>query len=421
MFNHCVAAITLILLSVQPVSAGDQALTLKAGLGYDFISQEYFFDDSLLTDTLDAALALKTTYLDNFKGSFTLGFMPYDDRRLDLRATYEHAKDDVRARLYADWRLGLSGKAKLWLNGELDLREDNSRDEEPGDSHLYGRADSKLTLAVGQSLSLWTRLSVDAVTFDSVSTYNYDHYRLGWKAGLAKTLGDFSHLEADLFGLYRQVPDSSDLDYLSLGAEGSLFLLYERGQFDGFLRLERRDYHLPGSLNDYARVDLDARHKVNTSSSLFLGQELQLETAVFSSDDLLNLNYTRLGLTATVGADLSNLTLSLGPDLERLIEQDDETSVGQDYFEIGLKADLDYVNAAFLFSSVESVLGRRYLDSQGELQSDFTYERLNLITDCTIANCLNFNLMFSAEWEWHDQSDEDNQIFLLSTGLSYTF
>jgi hypothetical protein len=34
---------------------------------------------------------------------------------------------------------------------------------------------------------------------------------------------------------------------------------------------------------------------------------------------------------------------------------------------------------------------------------------------------LNLSVLLSAEWEWHDVDEENNQIFLLSSGLSYTF
>ena len=41
--------------------------------------------------------------------------------------------------------------------------------------------------------------------------------------------------------------------------------------------------------------------------------------------------------------------------------------------------------------------------------------------DWQIVGDLSWNVLFSAEWEWHDNSIENNQIYLLSSGLSYTF
>ena len=49
----CVAAIVLTFILAQTQEARGDQISLQAGLAYDFISQEYFFD-SLLVDTLDA-------------------------------------------------------------------------------------------------------------------------------------------------------------------------------------------------------------------------------------------------------------------------------------------------------------------------------------------------------------------------------
>jgi len=420
MLRNCVAAIVLISALINTPATRAQELTVKAGLGYDLVSQEFFFNDSLITDTLDTELFLKTTYLDNFKGQFSLAYSPWADDRLRLRAGYEHGRDDIRARFNSEWRIEM-GRTRLDLDAELDWRQSRESDEQPGDSYLYGRARAKLTQPVNNSLSLWARIDADAVDFDSVSSYNYDHFRLGGKAGIYKTLSDFSVLDANLFGMVRQVPDSTELDYVSLGVEGSLFLFYARGQIDGLVRLENRDYKLPGGQSDYFRADLDARHKVTVAERIFLGQELRFESAIFSAEDIINPNYNRIALTAVAGYETLDLSFAAGPRLEWLAERDNEFSAGQDHFELGLKTTLDYVKPGFLFGSVESVVGHRSLGTEDELQSDFTFERLNLIADCTLAAGLSLNVLFSAEWEWHDQADENNQIYLLSTGLSYTF
>ncbi len=74
-----------------------------------------------------------------------------------------------------------------------------------------------------------------------------------------------------------------------------------------------------------------------------------------------------------------------------------------------------------LFCSIESILGYRNLKYENELQSDFSFERLNIIADVRIWSVLSLSVLFSAEWEWHERKEENSQIYLLSSNLSYAF
>ena len=79
------------------------------------------------------------------------------------------------------------------------------------------------------------------------------------------------------------------------------------------------------------------------------------------------------------------------------------------------------MRTGLFLGTLESVLGYRNLKYVNGLQSNFIYERLNLIADWNIFGGLNFNIIFSAEWEWHENEEENSQIFLLSSGLKYRF
>ncbi|MGD8922133.1 MAG: hypothetical protein PVH24_02710, partial [Candidatus Zixiibacteriota bacterium] len=107
--------------------------------------------------------------------------------------------------------------------------------------------------------------------------------------------------------------------------------------------------------------------------------------------------------------------------VEMLREETSDFSVIEDYVEIGAKLMIDFMRAGNLFGSLESYTGVRNLRSESSLQSDFRYERINLIGDWNITRALNLNVLLSAEWEWHDSTAENNNILLLSSGLSYTF
>ena len=111
----------------------------------------------------------------------------------------------------------------------------------------------------------------------------------------------------------------------------------------------------------------------------------------------------------------------LGPELEVYREQSGDLSFGEDYLESGVKADIDVVSADVVFGSLESVTGLRNIENEGELRTDFVFERLDLLANWKLPGSVNWNILLSAEWEWHDMEEENNQIFLVSTGLYYTF
>ena len=52
-------------------------LDLKAGIGYDFISQEFFLDSISRSGTDSLDFALKTDYLDDIKGRVQLTWSPF--------------------------------------------------------------------------------------------------------------------------------------------------------------------------------------------------------------------------------------------------------------------------------------------------------------------------------------------------------
>lgn len=419
-YRLCVAAIILWLICLIPGARCAPGLQFKAGLGYDFLSHEYFFD-SLLVDTLEAGLATTTTFLDDFKGQLNLSYAPDSLGRLVLRANYEQTSEMLRVKFYGDSKIKWQNYSLEWKN-EVDWRSRYREDKKPGDSYIYGQSRTRFNLSINDMLLSWWQVSFDFVRFDTLSSYNFNHYRLGGKAGLAKTFDDFSFLDFSLFVLHRRVPDSLALNYLSAGCEGSFFGFYEKSELDIFLRLEHRNYNKPDNLDDYYRCELDSRHKITVLKDFYARQELELELAFFDERDLINQDYTRFSPTVQAGIQLGDIGLWLGPKFEYLAEQEkDYLESTESYLEYGLKADIDIIRAGCFFGTAESLTGYRNLKYENDLQSNFSFERLNLIADWNFYKSFNFNVLFSAEWEWHGNKAENSQIFLLSSGLSYSF
>jgi len=395
--------------------------SITSTIGYEFVSQEFFLDSITgSTDALSVQTALKTTYLDDVKGGLDFRFRPLGDRRIELRSQVEQTPEFLRGKLFADFRPRWNS-SRLELNYELDLRSRYNGLHEAGDNYVYGHYRGKWTETLDEQVSGWLDISGDFVNFDSTSDLSYDQYRFGGKTGLLFTFEDFSMLDLGVFYRLRRVPDSTGLDYESYGFESSLLGFLGRHELDLSTRLERRDYNQRRSEDDFWLWELDSRSKIRFARHLFLFPQGEFELNVYDSTDLVTYSYWQLRGQLPLGFQGSRLTVSLGPEVEWQTDLSSDSLQGDDYFEAGLAVQLDFLDISKLFLTAESILGHRFLKNQSaeNLQTDFTYERLNIISDLKIMGGLSLNVLFSGEWEWHDLAEENNLILLLNTALSY--
>ncbi len=93
---------------------------------------------------------------------------------------------------------------------------------------------------------------------------------------------------------------------------------------------------------------------------------------------------------------------------------------GEDYFEGGVRTNLDFFRPN-LFGLLESTLGHRNIYGEAELQSDFVFHRVNLAFDWRFWRIVSLNAMVFAEWEWHDNREENSELFLVSSWLTCRF
>ena len=416
----CVAVSLLIL--VGAISGGVRAsdFSFMAGLGYDFLSQEYFLDtvvsssDSTLTNW-----ALTTDYLDDLKGQFGLTYSPFTDRHLEIRAAYDQTPQFLRIRLSGDMNSKIQ-KAKLRFNGDFESKNRYEGSSEFGDSYILGNVRTRVSLPVRESLNLSLQLKGDGVRFDSTSIYNYDYFRLGGKVGLEKTLDNFSFYSLSFGMETRKVPDTSQLNYEKLSAEASLFGFYNSGEMDIITRLERKTYQQELASGDYYRYEIDARNKYHFGISWFSKQELDFEMMRYKLSDPVNYSYLMVGMTIMAGFEKNDISFAVGPSIGYLDEQEGGQAAGEDYFESGICSRLNIIEPGSLLFSVESISGKRDLKAENDFRSDFSFERISLISDFTIVSSLRFSLIFSAEWEWHDEKEDNSRILLLSSNLTYT-
>lgn len=397
-------------------------LSVKAGIGYEFLSQEYFLDSTgnAAGDSVLENWALTTYYLDDLKARVALNYLPHDDRSVELQATYEQTDEFFRGRL-ATRLVTRWSQTRFDISAELDTRQRYRGTADFGDSYWQGYGRIKGTRALGNSWSLLAQGKFDGVRFENPADYNYHYYRLGGIVGLQKNFADFSAAEMTLFYTKRQVPDSSDLAYKDLGAQVVYFGFHSRGDIDAILRLQAKDYARKDGRDDYFRTELEVRHRLTFGTSWFTRQELLFESSRFSEDDLANFDYSRLKLSWTAGLQWTGTSVAVGPVFEVLAEDQDSYFDGEDYSEFGIRGQFDLILPTGTFFSVESDFGQRRYDAVADFQSNFYYERLSLIGEMGLVGDLSLDCLLSAEWEWHDVPQDNTRIYLVSSGLAWTF
>jgi hypothetical protein len=397
-------------------------LSMKAGLGYDFFSQQYFLDSAILSgpESLYTTWSLENNYLDDQKGMFSLTYRPFEDRRLEMTTRYEQTGDFMRLKCLSDYS-GYWGSKKMSLNTQVDWRHRYHGTASFGDSYIYGYGRGRLSVPMTGSISGTGQLQGEFVRFDSTSSLSYNYYRLGGKLGAEKLFRNFSYGNISLTAMSRRVPDSAQLNYLSLGIEGSLFAFYRGGEADVFFRGEHKDYNQPDDQDDHYRFEITGRNKIRLSDDYFTEQDLDLETVKYRPEDIVNLNYTQAELALLTGLETAGLSLAIGPDFALLKEERQEFATVEDYLETGAKLELDLISAGTYFLSFESVLGVRNLKESNDLQTDFSFARINVLGDVRILQKIDLNVLFSTELEHHDIKTNDSRIYLLSSTLSYQF
>jgi len=397
-------------------------INFKAGFGYDFISQQYFLDSASQAGA-DSTLnnwALTNNYLDDPKGLFSMTIAPYTDHRWEMTSKYEQTDNFIRAKLLNELHTKI-GTSNFDFNGELEWRHRYRDTVTFGDSYLYGYSQSRLAVPLSQSLKSTFQFQGEFVNFDSVSTFNFNYYRLGGKIGLQKLFENFSSGDIKLTFMSRTVPDSSQLSYESYGLESSYFGFYQQGELDFYGSLEKKNYHQELNRDDYFRMIFDGNNRLRLGQRLFIRQEINFEMTNYNANDPINRNYIQTDFVFLTGMGNQLYSFGLGPDLALLKEDEDSLLDGDDYFESGLKAEFDYMKINLLFASLESVTGYRNQKYDNEIQTDYTFERLNLIGNLRLFKILDLNLFFSAEWEWHEIATNNSQIYLLSSSLTYNF
>lgn len=408
---------------IRADDSGD--FSFKLGLGYDFVSQEYFlsssrYDTSFAPDPdgLLTATLLKKDYLDDKKG---LVYFKYDSKaegRFILEAGWEQTPDLFRALGWAHFSLGSYGN-RLETDFNLEVKERCRGAAEAGEELSVFEGEVDYRRRFSESAESKFRLFGERVAFDSTGLLVYDYSRVGGEVGISINTTDFSTLYVSTHIEKRNVPDSCQLDYSLIRGNLGYFGTLLGSQISGELAVESKDYGWSDSRDDYTLTTFFSNLKVPIGQGFFLRLESHLENFNFRVEGSFNNDYILARSGLILGREYDLISVTLGPKIEVLsIETDYQND--DDYFEYLAFAGFDYYSYGGIFLLVENELGKRNYRNDPSYYSDFTFNRVSIIGTLKILKNLSVDILFSAEWEWHKIDSDDSRLYLFSSGLTYS-
>ncbi len=401
---------------------------VRAGLGYDYISQEYFLDSLRFSgeDSSVTAALLTSDYLDDKKGFI---FLEFDNRSLrekeldyNFEIGWEQTASVYRAIGQGFFALGkesdrleseFSFETKQRYSGKAALGEELNR--------LQGSL--KYRRKFSPDLQTHFKLYGENIAFDSTGTYLYNYSRLGARAGLDILTDNLNSIYFNVAYEHRLVPDSNDLNFnlvrSTLGFAGNL----GSGQLSAESSFEFKDYQFPENRDDYylgsARIDYD--YPLGGKYSLITG--LNTEYFNYRFDDFIGSDHLLIRLEMLLereSGDMNQVAVRVGPVAE-ILKINSPYDESDDYVEFAGKMGVDIMGLAGLLILLENQTGYRAYRVDPFYTSDFAFDRLTVIGSLGLIKPLTLDIFFSAEWEWHRIQSDDNRIYLIAASLACAF
>ncbi|MCP4704886.1 MAG: hypothetical protein GY865_09775 [candidate division Zixibacteria bacterium] len=402
---------------------------LRAGIGYDYISQEYFLeseDTYLDPDSSLKSALLKKDYLDDKKGFFYLGYSSDSENSKNIDQNYEIGWEQTGElfRILGTARIGKTlHKSQFVGNFRLELKENYKGTADPGEELVILNSNFDYRYRLSNMVDLRSKIYSESVRFDTVESYIYNYSRYGIELGFNYFTPNFNSISFNSAFEIRDVPDSNQLDYAlfrgNLGYFGSVFGAYLTAD----LGFESRNYNQLDNRENYFLISLNADTKMPLGENYFLRARQNVEYFNFSQNDFINDDYylARFGLFAGQSfGRFSALSTFIGPEIE-LLNTDSDYSNDDDYTEIMAIFGLDYFGSKGLFLMVENKFGKRIYRNKSIYRSEFLFERANIIGSMGLFGGLNLDILLSFDLEFHDTQSDNSRLYLISGGLSYRF
>ena len=269
---------------------------LRAGIGYDYVSQEYFLESDSTYLNPDSSLQsalLKKDYLDDKKGFLFFGYSSETKKQNNLRQNYEigwEQTDELfrilgSARIDKKWQ-----KSSLEGSFRLETKENYKGAADPGEELTIINSHLNYRFQLSNNTDLRSRVYMESVNFDTVETYIYNYSRYGIELGFGLFTNDFNSISLNSAIEIRDVPDSNRLDYTlfrgNLGYFGTVLGAYATIDFG----LESRNYGHPDSRDDYLLLNVNSDIKIPLDKNNFLTakQNVEYEIGNLISDSIIN-------------------------------------------------------------------------------------------------------------------------------------
>jgi hypothetical protein len=413
--------ITFFLITAQGTAAdppGD--FHLRAGLGYDFVSQEYFLDsvrhtgsDSALISTL-----LKKDYLDDKKGLAYFKYDPHLKGKYMLEGGWEQTPEVFRG--IGNGHILVAGdKNRLEASGHFEAKRRFKGIPDIGEELTAWDGRISLARKFSKSLQVKARGFGETINFDSTGSLIFDYHRWRGDVGIDFFTPNYSNFYLICGAERRDVPDSTDLGYNAVRGVVGFMGYFLGSDLSTEFSLESKKFGGSQNPNDYSLYSFYSNSRIPLGQVYYFKPDISLDYFNYRNDQAVNFDYLLGRGTLAVGRELGNVSLYGGPRLELLSVY--SAISGENYLEYGLAVNLDYYLTRKLFLLFENQIGRRSYENAASFYTSFNFERLSLIGNLKVWRYLTFDILFSGEWEWHTVHSDDTRLFLLSTSLTYSF
>jgi len=424
-------------LTVRAVSAGnaydDNGLSGAVGFEYQLITQEY--QDAIYdTISVDPIEYRKTSdEIDDLFLKTNLSYRFRDPKNLfNLKTDMELSADRLIGRAESSYRLG-NYNNNLMLAGlfENKTRYGNDEEYDEGYNSIEGYIKSNHTLS--SRLRLMLKAGAETVIFnnngqvvseDSItqSLYSsFDYTLITVTASNELSLNGFSdQLYWNIGYIRRYVPDSTEADYGHVRLNLEFTSFWTDGYISLFSELDFKDYNRSDKTDDYSALNLNGRLNQKLNNELTLGVGSFLDVYSFTLQDIVNRNYALfrgdVRLTRAIGAS------ALGPIIKMEFRREEELEdLPENYSEFAGGIVFESLSGRDLFMDAEVLGGRRSYRDDYTILSSYTYFSSSLIASYRFWRQTSLNVLFDGTFEFHDLSENDTNLYLVSIGLTSRF
>lgn len=415
-----------------PASASERARTTDAfgavELGFDSFFQTFRITGDLVLDetsdiTSRGSLRDTTDTFTEARALFELGLRKQGGAHAwTARSRLSLGTDLYREALLLEYRYRPPlGPARADVSIEAEGRQFR-----PGSdfslSSDYGRLvqRGRVRRSIGEGMEVGLSQRLEVVDFRDRSEFEIDNTRFD----LAATLGGSGERlmlgELELGGGFREVPDSSGINYRRAVAAGDFsLLLSSRLQVDAGARAERRVYQDEQARSPFWDVGADPTVRLRLSERWELAVASLHEWMQYDAHDTAGVFFDqwagRIGVR--VERALGAWRLSLEPRWAWLTAPGE---VEDEYVQPSAVLEVELFSTGRLWFSASGEFGRRrYADGGGDLDlySDYTFLRSTLVGSWTIWPRVSLNAFVSDEPEAHRDDEDDSRLTLVNLAL----